>query len=127
PTFLNEIKKTSGWSDMDVQWAHRLDDFEGMQNDMILFAGSEESVSGVKEAVKKLNLSKAGVRYLIRTAHFSIAYLDNKDKRAMEGMTEAIFRYGGKGCRSVAIVVAPWSLDSIKCEFTDYIEAFWLD
>lgn len=45
----------------------------------------------------------------------------------MEDLTEAIFRYGGKGCRSVAVVVAPWSLDSIKCEFTDYIEAFWLD
>src|SRR5699024_4582356 len=38
PVFLNEVKKTSGWNDMDVQWAHRLDDFEDMQNDMILFA-----------------------------------------------------------------------------------------
>ncbi len=127
PTFLNEVKKTSGWSSIDVQWAHRLDDLEGMQNDMILFAGSEESVPGVREAIKTFNLAKPATRYLIRTAHFSIAYLNNRDKRSMEDLTEAIFRYGGKGCRSVAIVVAPWPLDSVKCEFTDYIEAFWLE
>ena len=45
----------------------------------------------------------------------------------MKDLVEAIFRYGGKGCRSVAVVVAPFGLDSIKCELTDYIEAFWLE
>lgn len=127
PTFLNEVKKTAGWSDVDVQWSHRLDDLEGMQNDMILFAGSEESVPAVKEAIEAYHLSKPDTHFLIRTAHFSLAYLDSKDKKTMEDLVEAIFRYGGKGCRSVAVVVSPYSLDSIKCELTDYIEAFWLD
>lgn len=45
----------------------------------------------------------------------------------MEDLVEAIFRYGGKGCRSVAVVVSPFLLEDIKCELTDYIEAFWLD
>ena len=127
PTFLNEVKNTGVWSSIDVQWSHRLDDFEDMQNDAILFAGSEESVPGVKQAVEDYNLKKPNVRFLIRTAHFSMAYLDNRDKKHMQDLVEAIFRYGGKGCRSVAVVVSPYSLNEIKCELTDYIEAFWLD
>ena len=112
---------------MDVQWTHRLDDFEDMPHDEIIFAGSESSVPGVKNAIEKWNLAKNDTRFLIRTAHFSIAYLDRKDERSLHDLVEGIFRYGGKGCRSVAIVVAPYSLDAIKCELTDYIEAFWLE
>jgi len=127
PTFLNEVKKTALWTDRDVQWTHRLDDFEDMQHDAAIFAGSESSVPGVKQAIQEFNLAKRDARYLIRTAHFSMAYIDRKDERTMQDLTEAIFRYGGKGCRSVAVVVAPYSLDSIKCELTDYIESFWLE
>jgi hypothetical protein len=127
PTFLNEVKKTAVWTDMDVQWSHRLDDFEDMRNDVVIFAGSESSVPGVMEAINNLNLSTEKTRYLIRTAHFSMAYLDRQDERTMKDLVEGIFRYGGKGCRSVAIVVSPFSLNSIKCELTDYIETFWLE
>ncbi len=127
PTFLNEVKKTDLWTDRDVQWSHRLDDFEDMRNDVIIFAGSESSVPGVKEAIQKWNLATDETRYLIRTAHFSIAYFDREDEQSMKDLTEAIFRYGGKGCRSVAVVVSPFSLDDIKCELTDYIESFWLE
>jgi len=127
PTFLNEVKKTGHFSGVDLQWVHNLDDLEGLNTDAILFAGSENSVPGVKNAVRRLSLATENTRYLIRTAHFSIAYLDNRDPGNMEDLVEAIFRYSGKGCRSVAVVVAPWTLDEIKCELTDYIEAFWLD
>lgn len=127
PTFLNEVKKTALWTDVDVQWTHRLRDFEDMQNDAIIFAGSESSVPGVREAIQKWNLSRQNTRYLIRTAHFSMAYLDRKDEQTMQDLVEAIFRYGGMGCRSVAIVVSPFPLEDIKCELTDYIESFWLD
>lgn len=127
PSFLNEVKKTELWSSIDVQWSHRLDDLEGMLCDAILFAGSEESVPGVKEAVRELGMTTPETDFLIRTAHFSMAYLPDQKKQNMEDLAEAVFRYGGKGCRSVAVVVAPCSLDEIKCELTDYIEAFWLD
>ncbi len=127
PTFLNEVKKTELWSSIDVQWSHRLDDFEGMQNNAILFAGSEQSVPGVEEALDACSLRQEQSRMLIRTAHFSMAYLDNRKPEHMEELVEAIFRYGGKGCRSVAVVVSPFPLDEIKCELTDYIESFWLD
>ncbi len=127
PTFLNEVKKTESWNNINVQWTHRLDDLEGMQNDAILFAGSQQSVPGVTEAIEKYNMKKADTRFLIRTAHFSMAYVANLQERTMKALTEAIFRYGGKGCRSVAVVVSPYSLDEIKCELTDYVEAFWLE
>ncbi len=127
PTFLNEVKQTVLWSDRDVQWTHRLNDFEDMQNDTVIFAGSESSVPGVRDAIQKWNLAKEDCRYLIRTAHFSIVYLDRQDQETMQDLTEGIFRYGGKGCRSIAIVVSPFSLDEIKCELTDYIESFWLE
>lgn len=126
PTFLNEVKKSGAWSDVDAQWVHRIDDLEGMLNNAVIFAGSEESVPGVMESIEKYNLADDKTRYLIRTAHFSMAYIDRRDERTMQDLVEAVFRYGGKGCRSVAVVVAPFSLDSVKCEFTDYIEAFWL-
>lgn len=126
-TFLNEVKQTKVWTDMDVQWSHRLDDFEGMPHDAIIFAGSESSVPGVKEAIQRYNLAKDDTRYLIRTAHFSIAYLDHKDEQTMEDLTEAMLRYGGKGCRSVATVVSPYSLDEIKSELSDSVKSFWLE
>lgn len=127
PTFLNEVKKTDLWSDIDVQWTHRLDDFEGMQNDVVIFAGSEDSVPGVMESIEKYSLATDDTRYLIRTAHFSMAYVDRQDERTMKNLAESILRYGGMGCRSVAVVVSPFSLDEIKCEFTDFIESFWLE
>ncbi|MDR8390138.1 hypothetical protein NC796_03230 [Aliifodinibius sp. S!AR15-10] len=127
PTFLNEVKKTGAFTDFDIQWVHNLEHLEGLQTDRILFAGSEDSVPGVKESITNLGLEKQDTKYLIRTAHFSMAYLEDKKPRSMEDLVEAIFRYGGQGCRSVAVVVAPFGLDDMKCEFTDYIESFWLD
>ncbi|TYP94974.1 Acyl-CoA reductase (LuxC) [Fodinibius salinus] len=125
PTFLNEVKKTELWTDMDVQWTHRLDDFEGMRHDAILFAGSESSVPSVKKAIEEYNLAKQDGRYLIRTAHFSIAYLDQKDDQTMQDLAEAILRYGGKGCRSAAIVVSPYGLDEMKSDLVDFARSFW--
>jgi len=127
PTFLNEVKKTGQWSDVDVQWTHRLDDFEGMPHDAILFAGSESSVPDVKKSIQKYNLAKEDTRYLIRTAHFSMAYLDEKDPEHMQKLTESILRYGGKGCRSVAAVVSPFHLDEVKQALSDHARSFWLE
>lgn len=125
PTFLNEVKKTSGWADTDLQWTHRLDDFEGMRHDSIIFAGSESSVPGVKQAISDLNLAAPNARYLIRTSHFSMAYLDKKDPESIQKLSEGILRYGGKGCRSVAVVVSPHSLEEVKPELTQAVKSFW--
>ncbi|MDZ7682493.1 MAG: acyl-CoA reductase [Fodinibius sp.] len=127
PTFLNEIKKTALWTDMDVQWTHRLRDFEDMPHDAIIFAGSESSVPGVKDAIRQFNLAKNDSRYLIRTAHFSMAYLDEKDDDSLSKLTEAMLRYGGKGCRSVAMVVSPLALNEVEDQLKKHARSFWLD
>ncbi|HLR76831.1 MAG TPA: acyl-CoA reductase [Balneolaceae bacterium] len=125
PSFLNEIRKTAIWNNRNVQWSHRLADLEGMQNDAILFAGSDQSVPGVRKAVKELNLSSSKTRFLIRIAHFSIAYLDRRDKKTLKNLTEAIFRYGGKGCRSTAVVVSPIGLERLRNDLTIYAQSFF--
>lgn len=124
PSFLNEVKKTALWSSVDVQWTHRLDDFEGMRNDAILFAGSERSVPEVKEAIVELHLAGPETGYLIRTAHFSMAYLDRKEDADLQRLVEAILRYGGMGCRSVAVVVSPYSLGSLNDRLQPVIQRF---
>src|SRR5690625_3578533 len=90
PTFLNEVKKTALWSDMDVQWTHRLDDFEDMRHDRILFAGSETSVPEVRKAIRDLRLAKGNAKFLIRTSHFSMAYLDQKDEQSLHDLVNGM-------------------------------------
>jgi len=125
PTFLNEVKKTALWSDMDVQWTHRLDDFEDMRDDRILFAGSETSVPEVRKAIRDLRLAKGNAKFLIRTSHFSMAYLDQKDEQSLHDLVNGMLCYGGKGCRSVAVVVAPFDLDEVKPELQNFAQQFW--
>lgn len=108
------------------QWSLNLDEFSDNQMDAVLFAGSESSASEVQSTLKSLKIFDDDTPTLIRTSHFSIALIENNDSQTMEDLTESVFRYGGTGCRSVAIVVAPFHLDSEKCGFTDYIESFWL-
>lgn len=113
--------------DNQIKYSTELDNFKELQADKILFAGSEESVDPVKEKLFKLNAVNDNTEFVIRTAKFSIAYLDNEDPDTLRDMIEAVFRYGGKGCRSVAVIVSPFSLSQVKCHFTDYVEEFWLN
>jgi hypothetical protein len=68
---------------------------------------------------------KPDSRFLIRTAHFSLAYIENKKEETLQQLTEGILRYSGKGCRSVAIVVAPFSLNEVRDELKRQAEEFW--
>lgn len=124
PTFLEEAVKLN--TGQKISYSTDLQDFKNLEADVVIFAGSKETVPEVKEEIIKINAAKTECRYVIRTAKFSIAYIENQDKETMENLTEAVFRYGGKGCRSVAVVVTKFPLDTIKCSLTDYIESFWL-
>lgn len=125
PTFLKLVKE----SDLEgsVKWASDLNDFENLNADFLIFAGSKSSVEEVKNTLSDLRIIDSQTPTLIRTAHFSIAWIHDHSKQTMEDLTEAVFRYGGSGCRSAAIVIAPFRLKSEKCTFTDYVEAFWLN
>lgn len=94
--------------------------------DAVIFSGSNESAKLVSDLVFGNQMVNNDAPQLIRTTWFSIAYVDTRDSETWRDLIEAIFRYQGFGCRSVATVVAPFSLDSVKCELTDYIEEFWL-
>lgn len=129
PYLLSSFLKMMDEADLvnQIQYSTELADFKDLQADKILFAGSEQSVDPVKEKLFKLNAVNDNTEFVIRTAKFSIAYLDNENPETLRDMIEAVFRYGGKGCRSVAVIVSPYSLSKVKCHFTDYVEEFWLN
>lgn len=104
----------------------KLERLKACKADAVLFAGSEKSVPVVLNKLNELNIANERIPALIRTAHFSVAWIHDTEPDTFEDLAEAVFRYGGKGCRSVAIVIFPFSLNSHVCTFTDYIEKFWL-
>lgn len=107
-------------------WSVTLEGLEPGLSEALLFAGSKQSASPVKEKLSELGLINEDTPSLMRTSSFSIAYIDEESPETMRNLTEAMFRYGGAGCRSVAVVVSPYRLSKVQCEFTDYIESFWL-
>lgn len=124
-TLLDTLKKRDL---LDGRWSTDLEDLkdETQKADALLFSGSAESVDPVIDALKIHNLADDSTPKLVRTAHFSIALIEDDRPDTFHQLAEAVLRYGGSGCRSVAMVVAPYGLNSKKCEFTDYVEEFWL-
>lgn len=123
-SFLKKLEEFE--IETNIKYSTNLTDFNDLEADKVLFAGSDESVDPVKNELFKLNAANEKTEFIIRTAKFSIAYLDNENPETLRDMIEAVFRYGGKGCRSVAVIVSPFSLSQVKCHFTDYVEEFWL-
>ncbi len=105
-------------------WTTDLTDFSNRKAEAVLFAGSTNSVNDVFNELENMGIATSNTPALVRTADFSIAYIEDSAPETMNQLAESVFRYGGKGCRSVAMVVAPFSLKSKKCGFTDYIEQF---
>lgn len=124
PTFLEKVKEAG--VETKISYTTELDDFEHVKADKVLFAGSEHSVEPVKAKLAELNAVSESTEFVIRTAKFSMAYLPDENPETIKDLVEAIFRYGGQGCRSVGVVVSPIGLDELKCHFQDYVEAFWL-
>ncbi len=123
-TFL-DLLKASGL-ETRIEYSTNLSNSRNLKADKLLFAGSSESVAKVKEELVRLEAVTSETEYLIRTAKFSIAYITNEKTEMITDLVEAIFRYGGQGCRSVAFVVSPIRFNNLKCHFQDYIESFWL-
>lgn len=125
PSFLESCREIDVSN--QLQYSTGLLQLKGVDADAVLFAGSEQTARNVNQSLHKFNLAKPEAPRLMRTAHFSIAWITDSRPKTMKDLTEAVFRYGGTGCRSAALVVAPFPLHSQKCEFTDYIESFWLE
>lgn len=123
-TFLDHVTD-KGW-DADISYSSDPEELTTEPADAVLFSGSRDRVDDARERLIELGLAGKGTPFLARMAHFSIAHINNTDPETMRDLAEAVFRYGGNGCRSAAMVVAPVSLRSDKCSITDYVEEFWL-
>lgn len=108
------------------KWTTHIDELAGEQAYAVLFSGSTDTAAPVLDLLEKKNIISANTPRLVRTAHFSMAFIEDEKPENLRQLTNAVFRYGGSGCRSVAMVVAPFSFNHIKCHLTDYIEEFWL-
>lgn len=107
-------------------WSVTLDELPSGISDALIFAGSKTSAGPVKDRLSELGFISEDTPSLMRISSFSIAFIDDESPETMRDLTEAVFRYGGAGCRSVAVVVSPYRLRNVQCGFTDYIESFWL-
>jgi hypothetical protein len=122
-SFLEEIQRSD--PEQKISYSTDLNSFEDLRADKVIFAGSEESVSDVKAEIKRLKAAKRGAEYIIRTAKFSMAYLSEWNAEIKTELAEAMLRYGGKGCRSVAVVVAPFGLNEIREDLKQAINSYW--
>lgn len=91
-----------------------LDDFTDLRADMVLFSGSADSVPAVLARLKEVGAVHEMTRYLIRTAHTSLAWVDSLDADTMKDLAEGIARYDGQGCRSVRHIYSPYSFEQAK-------------
>lgn len=69
-----------------------------------IFTGDQTNMQKVKSVLLELNQILPNAKSLIRKAGFSVAYIDQL-KWNFDEICEAIFRYGGMGCRSVGLIV----------------------
>ncbi|MEO1021485.1 MAG: hypothetical protein AAFW89_03000 [Bacteroidota bacterium] len=124
PTFLDILR--DDLQRISINRHIELHHFKGLKADHVVFAGSDDSVPEVRKAIQTLDAIEENGEFIVRSAKFSIAYITDEEPDTMRNLVEAMFRYGGRGCRSVAVVVAPFGLNELKCHFTDYVEEFWL-
>jgi hypothetical protein len=93
--------------------------FFGLKADKWMFAGSENSLSEINSKLSSSMALKRDAKSLLRTAHFSVAVcLGTLTEVEIGNLVEAILRYGGKGCRSVAIIYSDLSLNEIASKLS---------
>ncbi|TVQ65641.1 MAG: hypothetical protein EA360_08580 [Balneolaceae bacterium] len=125
PSFLSILQQE--FPKIQFIWSESLSDFGGMKADALIYTGSEENRNEVNNLLKSMNIISDATPTLTRTTHFSVAWIQNRNQLTMEELTNAMLRYNGHGCRSVAMVVAPFGLKEIECHLADVIELFWME
>ncbi|MGM0738103.1 MAG: hypothetical protein ACQETM_02915 [Bacteroidota bacterium] len=110
-------------------WASRMEKLGPIGARHVLFAGSQASVDVAMEWVYQLGLACKDARLLARTARLSMAWLDETDfehdpVRLSRQLIEAMLRYEGRGCRSLAVVVAAWDLSDVAGTLADAAGVF---
>lgn len=103
--------------------AINLDGLGGIKADRFLFSGSGKNAEQVLKLCLHRDLITQKTACLMRTAHASAAWFDpSHDEIAL--LTESIFQYGGKGCRSVASVFTPSHPEKLLGSLSRSFDAF---
>ena len=105
-----------GWREQIQHWTQNTAEIPVNNYDEVLFAGSESSLSSVRKTLTEARTLDEETPWLNRIASFSIAYCSSKEA-VIEQSTEfmdALMRHGGKGCRSVGVVVSPVGLNELR-------------
>ena len=105
-----------GWREQIQHWTQNTAEIPVNNYDEVLFAGSESSLSSVRKTLIEARTLDEETLWLNRIASFSIAYCSSKEA-VIEQSTEfmdALMRHGGKGCRSVGVVVSPVGLNELR-------------
>lgn len=123
PAFLRQFHDTP--LSEKVHTELMLESYENLEADAVTFSGSDSTVPEVKSIIRKMNIADEDARFLIRSAHFSIAYIDKVTDKNGPQLAEAILRYNGRGCRSVAVIVSPLSLSDVAGKLTSHFETYW--
>lgn len=125
-SFLNLLKCLHPELDEQIIYSTNLGDFAGLNADLWMFAGSESSLSEIKSILETSQIVKPGSESILRVAHFSMAILINPvEDSCLMNLVDAILRYDGKGCRSVAIVYSDSSLIDLSSRL-EIIGKEWL-
>lgn len=122
-SFLEVLSKRDNES--RLAWSTNLDDLPVCLAGHVLFAGSERTVPAVRDRLLGEGRADVGTQWHIRTASFSVAWLDGADGHDHRDLAEAILRFDGAGCRSVKVVVSDVPLTSGSCGVTDTLEEWW--
>lgn len=109
-----------------LKYSTEVSDFVGVKADALVFSGSETGSQEVVQLCLKKELIHPHAKQLLRSAHFSIALIDDHSPETMKNLVESVLRYNGEGCRSVKMIVAPFDLYDHSCEVLDYVESWWI-
>ena len=94
--------------ELSLRWSTELHDFSSLKAGAVLFSGSEASVPEVLTRLSHGQMLHPKVRKLIRTAHSSVAWIPaealTEHQTLGPELAEAVFRYDGRGCRSLTTI-----------------------
>lgn len=126
-SFLNHLINSSPKIASQIRFSTELTDFAGLEAHYWMFAGSENSLAGIKSTLESHEIIKSGSESLLRTAHFSMAVLGTSfNNLDLVDLVESVLRYDGKGCRSVAVVYSDVELKTVADEL-EKIGKEWLN
>lgn len=106
PSLLDVL--APAFPELSLRWSTELDTFRNLKAAAVLFSGSEASVPEVLARLNGGKMLLPDARKLIRTAHSSVAWIPAEALAANQQLgpelAEAVFRYDGRGCRSLTII-----------------------